>query len=101
MKYTNNIHVKRNNEFHRYYWYTSNRSMLLFNAPYLKQQHIPAIFHIRLLFFIAIDEGHLVRKRVIAYPAIVCSQYYFLFAITAGVVPCGGPKKSPRTSSLY
>ena len=25
----------------------------------------------------------------------------FLFAITAaGVVPCGGPKKSPRTSSI-
>ena len=26
---------------------------------------------------------------------------FFLFAITAaGVVPCGGPKKSPRTSSI-
>ena len=26
--------------------------------------------------------------------------FYFLFATTAaGVVPCGGPKKSPRTSS--
>ena len=26
---------------------------------------------------------------------------WFLFAITAaGVVPCGGPKKSPRTSSI-
>ena len=26
---------------------------------------------------------------------------YILFAIaTAGVVPCGGPKKSPRTSSI-
>ena len=29
------------------------------------------------------------------------SNIYFLFAITvAGVVPCGGPKKSPRTSSI-
>ena len=29
------------------------------------------------------------------------SQFKFLFAITAaGVVPCGGPKKSPRTSSI-
>ena len=29
------------------------------------------------------------------------SNNYFLFAITAaGVVPCGGPKKSPRTSSI-
>ena len=28
------------------------------------------------------------------------SNNYILFAITAaGVVPCGGPKKSPRTSS--
>ena len=28
-------------------------------------------------------------------------QTYILFAITAaGVVPCGGPKKSPRTSSI-
>ena len=28
-------------------------------------------------------------------------QFLSLFAITAaGVVPCGGPKKSPRTSSL-
>ena len=27
--------------------------------------------------------------------------FYFLFAITAaGVVPCGGPKMSPRTSSI-
>ena len=27
--------------------------------------------------------------------------FKFLFAITvAGVVPCGGPKKSPRTSSI-
>ena len=24
----------------------------------------------------------------------------FLFAITAAGVPCGGPKKSPRTSSI-
>ena len=29
------------------------------------------------------------------------SNRYILFAITAaGVVPCGGPKKSPRTSSI-
>ena len=29
------------------------------------------------------------------------SNFYILFAITAaGVVPCGGPKKSPRTSSI-
>ena len=29
------------------------------------------------------------------------SYNYILFAITAaGVVPCGGPKKSPRTSSI-
>ena len=29
------------------------------------------------------------------------SKFYILFAITvAGVVPCGGPKKSPRTSSI-
>ena len=29
------------------------------------------------------------------------SQFYFLFAITAaGVVPCGGPNKSPRTLSI-
>ena len=29
------------------------------------------------------------------------SNFYILFAITAaGVVPCGGPKKYPRTSSI-
>ena len=29
------------------------------------------------------------------------SNNYILFPITAaGVVPCGGPKKSPRTSSI-
>ena len=29
------------------------------------------------------------------------SSFYILFVITAaGVVPCGGPKKSPRTSSI-
>ena len=29
------------------------------------------------------------------------SKHFILFAITAaGVVPCGGPKKSPRTSSI-
>ena len=28
-------------------------------------------------------------------------KHFILFAITAaGVVPCGGPKKSPRTSSI-
>ena len=33
--------------------------------------------------------------------ALKGSQFYFLFAITAaGVVPCGGPKNSPRTSSI-
>ena len=35
---------------------------------------------------------------------ITCKSMYdidFLFAITAaGVVPCGDPKKSPRTSSI-
>ena len=35
------------------------------------------------------------------FAALKGSQFYFLFAITAaGVVPCGGPKKSPRTSSI-
>ena len=29
------------------------------------------------------------------------TNFYILFAITAGgVVPCGGPKKFPRTSSI-
>ena len=29
------------------------------------------------------------------------SNLYILFAMTeAGAVPCGGPKKSPRTSSI-
>ena len=29
------------------------------------------------------------------------SEFLFLFAITAaGVVPCGGPKRSTRTSSI-
>ena len=29
------------------------------------------------------------------------SNNYILFAVSAaGVVPCGGPKKSPRTSSI-
>ena len=33
--------------------------------------------------------------------ALKGSRFYFLFAITAaGVVPCGGPKLSPRTSSI-
>ena len=33
--------------------------------------------------------------------ALKRSQFYFLFAITAaGIVPCGGPKKSPHTSSI-
>ena len=35
------------------------------------------------------------------FTALKGSQFYFLFAISAtGVVPCGGPKKSPRTSSI-
>ena len=35
------------------------------------------------------------------FTALKGSQFYFLFAITAaGVVPCGGPKKSPRTSFI-
>ena len=34
-------------------------------------------------------------------PALKETQFYFLFAITAtGVVPCGGCKKSFRTSSI-
>ena len=39
--------------------------------------------------------------------SLICSllfkdrKFYFLFAITAaGVVPCGGPKKSPRSSAI-
>ena len=35
------------------------------------------------------------------FTALQGSQFYFLFAITAfGTVPCGGPKRSPRTSSI-
>ena len=35
------------------------------------------------------------------FTALKGSKFYFLFAITAaGVVPCGGPKTSPRTSSI-
>ena len=35
------------------------------------------------------------------FTALKGSQFEFLLAITAaGVVPCGGPKKSPRTSSI-
>ena len=35
------------------------------------------------------------------FAALKGSQFYFLFAFTAaGVVPCGGHKKSPRTSSI-
>ena len=35
------------------------------------------------------------------FTASKASNNYVLFAITAaGVVPCGGPKKSPRTSSI-
>ena len=34
-------------------------------------------------------------------PALKGTQFYFLFSFTAaGVVPCGGPKKSSRTSSI-
>ena len=36
-----------------------------------------------------------------AFTDLKGSNNYILFAITAaGVVPCGGPKKSPRTSSI-
>ena len=36
-----------------------------------------------------------------AFTALKGSRFSFYFAITAaGVVPCGGPKKSPRTSSI-
>ena len=35
------------------------------------------------------------------FTALKGSQFKVLFAINvAGVVPCGGPKKSPRTSSI-
>ena len=35
------------------------------------------------------------------FTALKGSNHYILFAVTAaGVVPCGGPKKSPRTSSI-
>ena len=35
------------------------------------------------------------------FTALKGSQFKFLFAITAaGVVPCGGPKMSPRTPSI-
>ena len=34
------------------------------------------------------------------FTALKGSQFQFLFAITAAVVPCGIPKKSPRTSSI-
>ena len=35
------------------------------------------------------------------FPALKGTQFYFLFAITAaGVVLCGGPKKSSPTSSI-
>ena len=35
------------------------------------------------------------------FTALKGYQFQFLFAFTAaGVVPCGGPKKSPRTSSI-
>ena len=35
------------------------------------------------------------------FAALNGTLFQFLFAITAaGVVPCGGPKKSPRTSSI-
>ena len=40
-------------------------------------------------------------KNVTEWPPIGKIAAHFLFAITAtGVVPCGGPKKSPRTSSI-
>ena len=35
------------------------------------------------------------------FTAFKGSHFYLLFAVTAaGVVPCGDPKKSPRTSSI-
>ena len=35
------------------------------------------------------------------FTALKGSNLYILFAVTAaGVVPCGGSKKSPRTSSI-
>ena len=35
------------------------------------------------------------------FTALKESQFYFYLLITAaGVVPCGGPKKCPRTSSI-
>ena len=43
--------------------------------------------------------AHLLSLNV--FTASKGSNDYILFAITAaGVVPCGGPKKSPRTSSI-
>ena len=43
--------------------------------------------------------SHLLSLNV--FTASKGSNNYILFAITAdGVVPCGGPKKSPRTSSI-
>ena len=43
--------------------------------------------------------AHLLSLNV--FTASKGSNNYILFAITAaGVVPCGGPKKSPRTSSI-
>ena len=36
-----------------------------------------------------------------SFRALKETQFFFLFAITAaGVVSCGGPKQSPRTSSI-
>ena len=41
------------------------------------------------------------KSSFIVFTASKESNNYILFSITAaGVVPCGGPKKSPRTSSI-
>ena len=38
---------------------------------------------------------------IYVFLALKGTQFYFLFAITAaGVVPCGGPKKSPCISFI-
>ena len=47
------------------------------------------------------DEQVRVASSLNVFTASKGSNLYILFAITAaGVVPCGGRKKSPRTSSI-
>ena len=55
----------------------------------VRQVHYPKLYNMAYLFtFIVFTDSK-------------GSNNYILFAITAaGVVPCGGPKKSPRTSSI-